>query len=154
MLQVIVAGTLGAEFQKHGADLPHDVSIAMLVVCAPPWLLNWLCLKFSRQALSCRQRIPESLCAFAQIICIYICGHAYGWGPIGWLYPTCASPIVASFISIACLRSAAHRNPYDILNGLNALQPCSTIILNRIAMMVLSCSHVHHQGWVCTDGVN
>ena len=31
--QVIVAGTLGAEFQKHGADLPRDVSIAMLVVC-------------------------------------------------------------------------------------------------------------------------
>lgn len=22
-----------------------------------------------------------------QVICIYICGHAYGWGPIGWLYP-------------------------------------------------------------------
>ena len=35
MMQVIVAGTLGAEFQKHGADLPRDVSIAMLVVRAP-----------------------------------------------------------------------------------------------------------------------
>ena len=26
--------------------------------------------------------------ASVQIICVYICGHAYGWGPIGWLYPT------------------------------------------------------------------
>ena len=42
MSQVIVAGTLGAEFQKHGADLPRDVSIAMLVVRAPRWLLKWL----------------------------------------------------------------------------------------------------------------
>lgn len=33
--QVVVAGTLGAEFQKHGADLPRDVSIAMLVVRCP-----------------------------------------------------------------------------------------------------------------------
>ncbi len=30
--QIIVAGTLGAEFQKHGADLPRGVSISMLIV--------------------------------------------------------------------------------------------------------------------------
>ena len=40
MLQVIVAGTLGAEFQKHGADLPRDVSIAMLVVRAQSLALH------------------------------------------------------------------------------------------------------------------
>ncbi|CAL5228352.1 g11467 [Coccomyxa viridis] len=56
--QIIVAGTLGAEFQKHGADLPRGVSISMLI-----------------------------------IICIYICGHAYGWGPIGWLYPVEIQPL-------------------------------------------------------------
>ena len=103
MLQVIVAGTLGAEFQKHGADLPRDVSIAMLVVRASFWLPHWLCLKVPRQCQSCRQLIPEDVRACAQIICIYICGHAYGWGPIGWLYPTCALPtaIVALISSIA-----------------------------------------------------
>ena len=30
--QVIVAGTLGAEFQQHGANLPRGVSIGMLIV--------------------------------------------------------------------------------------------------------------------------
>ena len=56
MSQVIVAGTLGAEFQKHGADLPRDVSIAMLVVRAPLAFLNQLAmlLKTPRKALSCR----------------------------------------------------------------------------------------------------
>lgn len=34
--QVIVAGTLGAEFQKYGADLPRSVSIGMLVVSTFP----------------------------------------------------------------------------------------------------------------------
>ena len=27
------------------------------------------------------------------MICVYICGHAYGWGPIGWLYPTEIQPL-------------------------------------------------------------
>lgn len=27
------------------------------------------------------------------VICVYICGHAYGWGPIGWLYPTEIQPL-------------------------------------------------------------
>jgi hypothetical protein len=26
-------------------------------------------------------------------ICVYICGHAYGWGPIGWLYPCEIQPM-------------------------------------------------------------
>jgi len=27
------------------------------------------------------------------VICVYICGHANGWGPIGWLYPTEIQPL-------------------------------------------------------------
>lgn len=27
------------------------------------------------------------------LICAYICGHAGGWGPIGWLYPTEIQPL-------------------------------------------------------------
>ena len=30
--QIIVAGTLGAEFEQHGANLPRGVSIGMLIV--------------------------------------------------------------------------------------------------------------------------
>ncbi|EIE22371.1 general substrate transporter [Coccomyxa subellipsoidea C-169] len=55
--QIIVAGLLGAEFEKFGSGLPQSISIAIL------------------------------------IICIYICGHAYGWGPIGWLYPCEIQPL-------------------------------------------------------------
>ena len=33
VMQVVVAGLLGAEFEKFGAGLPTDVSIALLVVC-------------------------------------------------------------------------------------------------------------------------
>jgi hypothetical protein len=40
--QVIVAGTLGAEFQKYGADLPRSVSIGMLVVSASPQTMSSL----------------------------------------------------------------------------------------------------------------
>ncbi|CAK0785840.1 hypothetical protein CVIRNUC_009052 [Coccomyxa viridis] len=56
--QIVVAGLLGAEFQQHGAVLPANVSVGVIV-----------------------------------IICVYICGHAYGWGPIGWLYPTEIQPL-------------------------------------------------------------
>lgn len=27
------------------------------------------------------------------LICAYICGHAGGWGPIGWLYPCEIQPL-------------------------------------------------------------
>ena len=40
--QVIVAGTLGAEFEKYGADLPRSVSIGMLVVSASPQTMSSL----------------------------------------------------------------------------------------------------------------
>lgn len=33
-------------------------------------------------------RVAENGACCLQVICVYICGHAYGWGPIGWLYPT------------------------------------------------------------------
>ncbi|CAL8468665.1 g8205 [Coccomyxa elongata] len=58
VMQVVVAGLLGAEFAQYGAGLPTNVSVALLV-----------------------------------LICIYICGHAYGWGPIGWLYPCEIQPL-------------------------------------------------------------
>jgi hypothetical protein len=34
--QIIVAGLLGAEFEKFGAGLPQSISIAILVVRCPP----------------------------------------------------------------------------------------------------------------------
>ncbi len=33
--QIIVAGLLGAEFEKFGSGLPQSISIAILVVCLP-----------------------------------------------------------------------------------------------------------------------
>jgi hypothetical protein len=33
--QIIVAGLLGAEFQQHGAVLPANVSVGVIVVSAP-----------------------------------------------------------------------------------------------------------------------
>lgn len=33
VMQVVVAGLLGAEFEKFGAGLPTDISVALLVVC-------------------------------------------------------------------------------------------------------------------------
>lgn len=186
--QVIVAGTLGAEFQKHGADLPRAVSIGMLVVrtgllialhylrslkvvssCWLDWhagseidvgplprVTEGALLPAAHPAVSLDDGLvvllpvnvksssnctlgciatglrAETLCSVqspcvqenqvrallaaqtsrescsvlrpalnllvrrlltslpwvaAQVICVYICGHAYGWGPIGWLYP-------------------------------------------------------------------
>ena len=34
--QIVIAGLLGAEFQKHGAVLPANVSVAVIVVSLQP----------------------------------------------------------------------------------------------------------------------
>ena len=64
-------------------------------------MLQWLCISCQRKAWFRELRGTCSsghmlLCVAdtsltwrdLQVICVYICGHAYGWGPIGWLYPT------------------------------------------------------------------
>lgn len=55
---VTVGGLLGAQFSKYGANLPSDVSIAVIVV-----------------------------------ICVYVCGFAWSWGPLGWLVPSEIQPL-------------------------------------------------------------
>lgn len=46
VMQVVVAGLLGAEFAQYGAGLPTNVSVALLVVCFSPsslWCVRVLC---------------------------------------------------------------------------------------------------------------
>ena len=64
---------------------------------------------------------------------VYICGHAYAWGPLGWLYPCEIQPLETRAAG-AGINTASNmvRRPSSALHTFDEAMLCSTTVLCMI----------------------